>query len=152
MAGLLAGGSSSFADLPSFPVVSRGINSPLTVAGAAADSEHSFALTAFPFDPDVGNHQRADYRSITAAVNHFHHFLGDSAVRRASVPASDPAKPLPAGTTTGGIDSTPRALLANLSAEMARSKQIIATSKKLMAKSSKSTDEVYVSEVTSKCV
>jgi hypothetical protein len=40
-------------------------------------------------------------------------------------------------------NETRRALLANLSAEMARSKQIIATSKKLMAKSRKPTDQVY---------
>jgi hypothetical protein len=50
MAGLLARGSTTDADLPGFPVIMSGVVSPLTVAGAAAELGVS-ARTAFPFDP-----------------------------------------------------------------------------------------------------
>ena len=56
MAGLLAHGSPPGADLPGFPVVTIGMDSPLTVAGAAADSKRRYvdATTAFPFIPMTG--------------------------------------------------------------------------------------------------
>src|SRR5271154_2454074 len=50
MAGLLARGSTTDADLPGFPVIMSGVVSPLTVAGAATASA-LWACTVFPFDP-----------------------------------------------------------------------------------------------------
>jgi hypothetical protein len=57
MAGLLARGSLSDACLPGFPVARNGMDLPLTVAGAAADSGRRPLLRSL-FDPVAGNHQR----------------------------------------------------------------------------------------------
>src|ERR1700761_3555398 len=64
MAGLLAHGSTTDADLPGCPVIMSGVVSPLTVAGAATASSVA-ALTVFPFDPRREPSSRP-YRSGTA--------------------------------------------------------------------------------------
>src|SRR5271167_2133699 len=56
MAGLLARGSTTDADLPGFPVIIGGVVSPLTVAGAATAS--AFRPAPCSLLIPEGNHQR----------------------------------------------------------------------------------------------
>src|SRR5271165_5331615 len=67
MAGLLARGSTTDADLPGFPVIIGGVVLPLTVAGAATAS--AFRPAPCSLLIPEGNHQRRGYRGRTRDAN-----------------------------------------------------------------------------------